>query len=141
MRTIAAIAVLALLNAQTSQAEDFDRTLLKGRWVELFGIEKPDCSNALIFEHALSADGKSLTTTFTRNWLFSELQGKRVEVETVQVVNMTRDTLVFRKSSEAEPGIPNEWEMIFSSPNLYKLRADGWELGEGRDFVMRQRCP
>ena len=131
-----ATALVALIVATHAWAEEFDRSLLQGRWVELFADEKPNCSDALIFEHELSADGTVLTTRFTRNWLLS---GDRVTTRTQQVVRSTRNTLVLRNEGEPEPGIPVEWEMIFAFPDLYKLRADGWQTDEG-DFVRRIRC-
>lgn len=134
------MALVASLVASHAWAEEFDRSLLQGRWVELFADEKPNCSDALIFEHELSADGTILTTRFTRNWLLFEPSGGRVTTWTQQVVRATRNTLVLRNEGEPEPGIPVEWEMIFTSPGLYKLRADGWQTDEG-DFVRRMRCP
>jgi hypothetical protein len=132
-----AMALVASIVGTHAWAEEFDRSLLQGRWVELFADEKPNCSNALIFEHELSADGTVLTTRFMRNWLLS---GDRVTTSTQQVVRATRNTLVLRNEGEPEPGIPVEWEMIFASPGLYNLRADGWQTDEG-DFVRRIRCP
>ena len=135
-----AIILAASIIASPAGAEEFDRSLLQGRWVELFGDEKPNCSDAVIFEHELSADGKVLTTRFTRNWLFSALTGDRVSTWSQQVVRATRSTLVVRDGDKPQHGRPAEWEMIFASPGLYKLRGDGWQTDEG-DFVRRARCP
>jgi hypothetical protein len=140
LRRIYLVVVAAAAIWQSAAAEEFDRTLLKGRWVELFEGEKPPCWDALIFEHELSDDGKILVTRFTRNWLFSELSGNRVSFRKQPVVRMTRNTLVVKNEGEPYPGEPVEWEFIFDSPTQYRLRGLGLETDEG-DFVRRQRCP
>jgi hypothetical protein len=140
VKRIVALVLSATIIAGPAAGEEFDRSLLRGRWVELFGDEKPSCSNALVFEHELNADGTILTTRYVRNWLLSELSGNRISEESMRVVQMTRDTLVVRRDGDSEPGVPVEWEMLFVSPDMYRLRADGWQTEEG-DFVRRQRCP
>src|SRR5688572_3672827 len=97
MKLMAALVFAATIVTMPAVAEEFDRSLLPGRWVELFGNEKPSCSDALLFEHELNANGTILTTRFTRNWLFSELSGKRVSEESMRVVRVTRNTLVIAR--------------------------------------------
>ena len=123
-----------------ARTDEFDRSLLSGRWVELFGSERPNCNDAIIFEHELGDDGKTLTTHITRNWPFSELSGDRESVETNRVITVTRSAITFERDWGVDESTPTVWEIVYLSPDMYKLRADGWETDEG-DFVRRQRCP
>jgi hypothetical protein len=140
LRSRVAVGLAATIIAMPAIGEDFDRSLLQGRWVELFEDMKPDCSDAFLFEHELNADGTILTNRYIRNWTFSQFSGPRVSEESMRVVRMTRDTLVVTRDAETDPGSPIEWEMRFASPDSYTLRAEHPEIDAAVN-VKRQRCP
>lgn len=136
---IALISTVLSLGAQEASAEEFDRALLAGRWGELFGSEQPSCHDAIIFQHELSKDGSELTTHFIRNWPLAELSGNQYSVERYRVLSTTKNTITFERSDKTDENSPKVWELIFVAPDMYKIRADGWETDEG-DFVRRKRC-
>jgi hypothetical protein len=130
-----AIASVVFISSAGACAQEFDWTLLEGKWAEstdhLYGCRTENLHQR--FE--LSRDRKSLKFKNDRPWKIGT--GKEVRDYSATVVRAQGRSVFIRYGPELE-GVPpeyREWEMRFIGPTTYRWRSVNWAPDEFNNVI------
>jgi hypothetical protein len=123
----------------TALAQDFDRSLLSGVWVESDNTDYACTSDKPHQRFELSKDGKTLVFKFDR--MLPIVTGKTVDQYSATVILATPRALVIEyNDTEGLPkGFPTTWELAFVAPGTFRWRATEWPVGHV-NRVVGVRC-
>jgi hypothetical protein len=129
------LALIAILLASSVQAQQFDWSLLEGKWAEstrnAYGCRKDNVHNTFV----ISEDKKRITFKLDRLWKIGN--GKEVREYSAAVVGEGENYLVIKYGDDLSD-VSNEmreWEMLFLGPNTYRWRATSWPLAQYNNVV------
>ena len=123
----------------TVSAQEFDRSLLTGDWVESDNTDFACTSNKAHQRFELSEDGKTLVFKLNRKLLIAT--GKMVDQYSASVLLALPKALIIEyNDTEGLPkGFPKTWELAFIAPGIYRWRAT--VMPEGHvNYVVGVRC-
>jgi hypothetical protein len=120
-------------------AQEFDRSLLSGEWVESDDTDFACTKDKPHQRFELSEDGKTLVFKIDRKLLIAT--GKAVDQYSATVILATPRALVieYNNTEGAPKGFPKAWELAFIAPGVFRWRATEWPVGHV-NRVVGVRC-
>jgi hypothetical protein len=127
------------MSSTVSLAQEFDRSLLSGEWVESDNTEFACTSNKAHQRFELSEDGKTLVFKLNQKLLIAT--GKMVDQYSASVLLALPKALVIEyNDTEGLPkGFPRTWELAFIAPGVYRWRVTIAPAGHV-NYVVGVRC-
>src|SRR5208282_2726344 len=132
-------ALFWIMLSTTVSAQEFDRSLLTGDWVESDNTDFACTSNKAHQRFELSEDGKTLVFKLNRKLLIAT--GKIVDQYSASVLLALPKSLIIEyNDTEGLPkGFPKTWELAFIAPGVYRWRVTVAPEGHV-NYVVGVRC-
>jgi len=109
-----------------AHAQEFDWTLLNGRWAESTGGQYGCRPDNLGHRFVVSPDKKQLTFQLSKKW--KNPAGQEIGQYTASILSAADNSLMIRYSPDL-PGMTAEtleWELRFIGPGAYRWRPASW---------------